>query len=408
MSSISAGLSQGTALVSTGDTTGELVLKTNGGTTALTIDTSQNVNIAGNLTVTGNAPGGTKWQTPQTSNFNAVAGRGYPVNTTSGAITATLPASPSVGDTISFVDYAGTFASNNLTLNLNGQKINSTTLTTKLQINREAITIVYIDSTQGWVVLSDGFVGSNNPISQAFSVEFLVIAGGGAGGINGNAQPGGGGAGGYISSVSGESSGGGTSAVSPLNASLATNYTVTVGAGGATGSTNGANSVFATTTATGGGRGNTVIGSWIAASSGGSGGGGGGTSGGAAGTAGQGRAGGNYSGSTGGGGGGASTVGSTPGAGGTGVASSVTGSSVTRASGGAGGSGGGAGAANTGNGGGAGPSAGAGGSGVVILRYPSSLTISNPGGGLTLSTATVGGNKVTTITAGTGNVSWSL
>jgi hypothetical protein len=48
-----------------------------------------------------------------------------------------------------------------------------------------------------------------------------------------------------------------------------------------------------------------------------------------------------------------------------------------------------------------------GGSGVVILKYPYTYTISNPGGGLTLSTATAGGFSVTTITAGTGNVSWS-
>jgi hypothetical protein len=40
----------------------------------------------------------------------------------------------------------------------------------------------------------------------------------------------------------------------------------------------------------------------------------------------------------------------------------------------------------------------------VIISYPSSLTLSNPGGGLTFSTSTVGANKVTTFTAGTGNV----
>jgi hypothetical protein len=51
---------------------------------------------------------------------------------------------------------------------------------------------------------------------------------------------------------------------------------------------------------------------------------------------------------------------------------------------------------------------GAGGSGVVILKYADIFTISNPGGGLTLSTAgPSGGFKVTTVTAGTGNVSWS-
>jgi hypothetical protein len=49
----------------------------------------------------------------------------------------------------------------------------------------------------------------------------------------------------------------------------------------------------------------------------------------------------------------------------------------------------------------------AGGSGVVIIKYPDTYTISNPGGGLTYSTATSGGFSVTTFTAGTGNVSWS-
>jgi hypothetical protein len=41
----------------------------------------------------------------------------------------------------------------------------------------------------------------------------------------------------------------------------------------------------------------------------------------------------------------------------------------------------------------------------VILRYPAGYNITI-GAGLTGSTATVGTNKVTTITAGTGNVSW--
>ena len=67
---------------------------------------------------------------------------------------------------------------------------------------------------------------------------------------------------------------------------------------------------------------------------------------------------------------------------------------------------------NTGGGGGsggagAGNTSGAGGSGVVILKYPSALTISNPGGGLTYTTSTSGSYKITTFTAGTGNVSWA-
>ena len=48
----------------------------------------------------------------------------------------------------------------------------------------------------------------------------------------------------------------------------------------------------------------------------------------------------------------------------------------------------------------------AGGSGVVILRYPAAYSITI-GAGLTATTTTVGANKVTTFTAGTGNVSWA-
>ena len=64
--------------------------------------------------------------------------------------------------------------------------------------------------------------------------------------------------------------------------------------------------------------------------------------------------------------------------------------------------------AHLGVGGGAGESidGGAGGSGIVILRYPTAAGTITIGAGLTGSTATDGADKVTTITAGTGNVSW--
>ncbi len=55
MSTIAAGTSLTTALVATGDTAGNLVFKTNGTTTAVTIDTSQNVAVVGNLTVNNGA-----------------------------------------------------------------------------------------------------------------------------------------------------------------------------------------------------------------------------------------------------------------------------------------------------------------------------------------------------------------
>ena len=60
--------------------------------------------------------GGTSWQSVKTTDFTGVAGEGYPINTTAGAVTITLPATPSVGDTVEVVDYAGTFQTNALTI----------------------------------------------------------------------------------------------------------------------------------------------------------------------------------------------------------------------------------------------------------------------------------------------------
>lgn len=267
-------------------------------------------------------------------------------------------------------------------------------------------------------------------------VDFLVIAGGGGGGGNGGS---GAGAGGYRTSY-GSVSGGGSSAESPLTLTKGTNYSVTVGQGGASNGrslggynhgVNGSNSVFHTITSIGGARGTGGNVSDTVAS-GGSGGGasiynGNGAYTGGAGTENQGYAGGNAT-NLGtwfqsAGGGGAGGVGGAPsgttnnigGVGGAGLASSITGTSVIRASGGSGysqttatpgggGADGGSGAANTGGGAG---SYGTGGSGVVILRYPSVSGTINIGAGLTGSTSTVGSDKVTTITAGTGTVSWS-
>jgi hypothetical protein len=50
MSTISAGTTSGTALVNSGDTTGNLVLQVNGTTTALTLDTAKSMNLSGSYT----------------------------------------------------------------------------------------------------------------------------------------------------------------------------------------------------------------------------------------------------------------------------------------------------------------------------------------------------------------------
>jgi len=261
------------------------------------------------------------------------------------------------------------------------------------------------------------FTSSGNFIvkSGAVEVEYVVVAGGGQGGAD---DGGGGGAGGYRSSVSGENSGGGNSAETPLTLGPGS-YTVTIGAGApgndhtvARTQNAGGNSVFHTITSNGGGAGgNSYSSGEHSGLSGGSGGGNhqgkNSTAAGGSGTSGQGYAGGRGDDGTdgvwAGGGGGAAEAGNTDGDsyGGDGVASSITGTSVTRAGGGGGatrqqssarpgGDGGGgngshntsantgsAGSANTGGGGGGGPGSGsnnerrghAGGSGIVILRY---------------------------------------
>jgi len=360
--------------------------------------------------------GSLAWQSVQTGNFTAVAGNAYPVNTTSGAVTVTLPASPTAGQQIIITDYASTFSTNKCTVNPNGNKINAATGNVSLTSSSESIALVYIDATRGWIPYL-GFLSS--PLT--YSVSYLVVAGGG-----GSANlSGGGGAGGALANTTLLTSG--------------TTYSITVGAGG-TGSssivagTSGSNSVLGSiATAIGGGGGGlfNVTGSGGSGGSGGGGAGGvgAGTSTGGAGTTGQGNAGGvglfNNGDAPSGGGGGASAVGGSAsgtaaGAGGAGTASSITGSSVTYAGGGggcgrpggSGGSGGGgaggsvsgtqtgtAGTVNTGGGAGAGWNAAgaAGGSGVVILSVPTANYTGTTTGSPTVTTS--GSNTIIKFTA---------
>jgi len=100
----------------------------------------------------GDISGGASWQAVQTGNFNANVGEGYFVNTSAGAITATLPGSPVLGDFISFIDYAGTFDTNNLTVARNGNNIQGTAADLTVATERAGFTLVYVDSTQGWLL----------------------------------------------------------------------------------------------------------------------------------------------------------------------------------------------------------------------------------------------------------------
>jgi len=96
--------------------------------------------------------GGTSWQAVKTGNYTASAGEGVFANTTSTAWTLTLPAG-SIGDEVSFIDYAGTFDSNALTIAANGsEKINGSTADLTVSVERAANTLVYTDGTQGWLL----------------------------------------------------------------------------------------------------------------------------------------------------------------------------------------------------------------------------------------------------------------
>jgi len=97
-------------------------------------------------------PGGTAWQSVITGNTTMVAGRGYFVNTSGGAITMTLPSSASIGDTVHIIDYAATADTNNITIGRNSHKIQGDAADLTVSTERAAFNLVYVDATQGWLL----------------------------------------------------------------------------------------------------------------------------------------------------------------------------------------------------------------------------------------------------------------
>jgi len=226
------------------------------------------------------ANAGINWQSvivaDGSTTTTGVAGRGYFINTTSAAHTFTLPATATFADTIIIKDYAGTFATNKLTIARNGHKIQGADNNSLIGTNRASIILVYVDVTRGWEYVTESNVGDlgsplfitatggtiltsgnfkthvftgdgcfavsilgnapTQPTGGPSNVDYLVVAGGGA------ANQGGGGAGGYRTTFPSPGCNAGSFPIS------ATTYPITVG--GAT-----SPSIFSTITSAAGGMG---------------------------------------------------------------------------------------------------------------------------------------------------------
>ena len=254
------------------------------------------------------ATGSASWVTTvKTGDFTAVAGEGYFVDTTSQAITVTLPASPSAGAVVAVKDYANTWDTNNCTLGRNGSNIGGTALNSTLGTEGLAVTLVFVDATKGWLVTDSGLqseapgptfvaatggtesivctnykvhtftgpgtftVSCGGNAAGSNTVSYMVVAGGGAGGVK---RGGGAGGGGFREGRTAQCSSWTASPIactSGANAGLpvsAQAYAIEVGGGGTVGvganpicnpastaNTNGIASSFSTITSAGGGAG---------------------------------------------------------------------------------------------------------------------------------------------------------
>ena len=267
------------------------------GTTITLGASGDSINLAAGASQTGfGSTGEVSWNTTKITAdpANAVSGVGYFCDTSGGAFNVTLPTSPSAGDVVAVSDYTGTFATYNLTIARNSQKINGATDNFVLAQNNVSLQLIYLDGTEGWRTV---FTGQLNNLEEDYMtatggsittsgdckihtftgpgtfcvscvagssannlVSYMVVAGGGGGG----GYTGGGGAGGFRELVSPSA----PYSASPLDGYpsapnritvTATAYPITVGGGGAAGCTNAAKgtngnpAVFSTITSTGGG-----------------------------------------------------------------------------------------------------------------------------------------------------------
>ena len=306
------------------------VIKKASGSSITIGESGDTVSLATGASQTGfGRSGSVDWQTGSiktSATFTAASGEGYFVDTSSNEITANLPAG-SAGAIVAFSDYARNFQTNKLTVTPNGsEKIGGVNASVFATVDGQALTLVYVDSTKGWINVQNAedtekgtvpafisatggtvttvctnfkvhtftspgtfCVSSTGNAAGSNTVSYVVVAGGASGGKSD--RVGGGGAGGYRESKASTDS----YTTSPLNATSGSFFNlpataggtpVTVGAGGASQTSNnqkgndGSNSIFSTVTSAGGGAGGgsgTFPGSNLNGNNGGSGGGGGGS-----------------------------------------------------------------------------------------------------------------------------------
>ena len=151
---------------------GSNIIKKCGSTITLG-SSGQTVAVACGATTSGMGRTGTvDWcTTAKTSPLTVESGKGYFINTTSGAITVTLPSSPSAGDIVAFKDYANTWDCNAVTVGRGGSKINGICACAELNTESQSVTLIYVDGTKGWQDVQDS-------TSNITGNQFIAATGG--------------------------------------------------------------------------------------------------------------------------------------------------------------------------------------------------------------------------------------
>lgn len=126
-------------------TLGDQIFPTSDGTSGQVITTDGNGNLSWVTAATSNS-----W-VEKTSNYTASSGDKIIVNSTSSAITITLPANPTFGDEISIIDGSANAATNNITVDRNTRNIDGDAANMILDVDGAAFNIVYYNSTRGWI-----------------------------------------------------------------------------------------------------------------------------------------------------------------------------------------------------------------------------------------------------------------